>query len=158
VTDERELERVVRELDTIRAVAIDTSSIIYLTKSALFEMLAETVELFTTAQVVTETGHFLRSVEVVEIAADNADDSILELAALRHIPLVSEDRKLLLRAERAGMRYYNALIMLSLLILRGVLSEAESGVSRERLLSVARYSNRVRAFGNDLLGHIIQNT
>ncbi len=73
----------------------------------------------------------------------STDALVLEAARANRLPLLSEDRKILLKAELLGLPYYNALMMLEFLFYRRVLSNDSYGMNRNGLLGQARYSNAV---------------
>ena len=163
MTDESLLEVEVEKLERVRSVAIDTSSIIYLSKSGLLDRLSELIQLKTVGQVVQEAGLPSLPVDFVATHQDDlnrpidADTAILQCAVRERIPLLSEDRKLLMRADVRGVPYYNSLMMIALMALRGVIAEGEIADSRDRLVKVAHYGSRVAKYGNDLISYITMN-
>ena len=158
--DESLLEEEIGKLGRIVRVAIDASSIIYLSKSNALNVLAESVQLTTVQQVVMEAGLSSLPVDVAEIQDDvasssDADTAILRCAEEKKIPVLSEDRKLLLRAENRGIPYYNSLMMIALLVLRGSIANDEIALLRDRLVEVAHYSRRILEYGDSLISHIL---
>lgn len=144
---------VVSRLESLRAAGIDASSIIYLLKAGILGYLAVEVELHTVAPVMRETGWRGLPVSVDAYEPDSCapvtpDDQLLSFTVANRLPLISEDRKLLHRAEAAGLTYYNALLMLDLLVLRGRFSEEEYRTYRERLVSIGRYGADVLSTEN----------
>jgi hypothetical protein len=100
--------------------------------------------------VIDEFGTDEVEVEARDIGPGTADALVVTLALEARLPIISEDRKLLLAADRASLRYYNSLIVLGMLLLRGVITAVGFDSMRERLLEVAHYSRRVLAYGDDL--------
>lgn len=157
--EEVELENVTTELLLLRSAAIDASSIIYLNKARTIEKLCTSLDLITVPQVIDETGYSDSPYTVWRSAATGslgADQAILECARACRVPLVSEDRKLLLLAERHGIPFYNALIMLLLLFARGILGVSDYRNSVDLLLTFARYNRRVIDYGERLFSHILK--
>ncbi|MFP4483280.1 MAG: hypothetical protein ACOCYG_05880 [Spirochaetota bacterium] len=151
-------DRAVAGLRAVVTAVVDTSSIIYMIKAGFLERLAFSVDLIAPPEVAAETGWPRLPVRTVATAIDplvtgvtaTPDDAVLALARDRRIPVISEDRELLLRAEEAGMPYYNALMMLNLLADRGRCNAEEYALFRNRLEEIGRYSREVLAFAADV--------
>ncbi|TVQ40122.1 MAG: hypothetical protein EA384_04235 [Spirochaetaceae bacterium] len=136
-------------LASLRAACIDTSSLIVCSKAGILERLAETCTLYTIRPVLVESGYRDAPVQLRPTPAGPAevDDQLIACAIEVRLPVISEDRALLIKAADAGLAYYNALMMLNLLLLRGSLSPAAYGPHARLLLSAARYSAEVRQYG-----------
>lgn len=157
MTPEREIEALVDRLESEKTFAMDTSSLICLEKAGALVRLGDATELITVGQVLAEGGWAELPVRCVESADTVADDAVLALARAHRVPLVSEDRKLLLRAERAGVDYYNALLMLVLLLLKGCIDFATHQEFYRRLVEVSRYSARVSGYAAEVLSFVRMN-
>ena len=163
MTDETLLEIEVEKLAMIQSAAIDTSSIIYLSKSKLLDPLAGLIRLVTVEFVVREVGIRSLPVEIVATHQDDldrsldADTAILLCALHKRVPLLSEDRKLLMRAEARRVPYYNSIMMIALMVLRGAIVDNEVSDYRDRLVDVARYGRRVIEYGDDLISYVVMN-
>lgn len=155
--DERELERITRDLEALKAAVIDASSMIYLGKLECLERAATVLELRTVPPALRETGFEAPGVVAIDVGVETADDALLELAVSRSSALISEDRKLLVRADRAGLSYYNTLMVLALLVLRGNMTSAEYQGVTARLPEVTRYHPRVVEFGRQVARYIMMN-
>jgi len=139
-----------------RAV-IDACSIIYLLKTGVFERLAAEISLFTTQEVYDETGWPLRegkprlklTLFPSSPASRSNDHGLFLLAKERELPLISEDREVLLMAEEEGMAYYNSLMMLIFLCRQGRISREEYPLYRERLLAEAHYGESIVRRGDE---------
>lgn len=162
MTDEALLEAEVEKLARLRSVAVDASSIIYLTKSDLLRPLADLIRLKTVEEVAGEVGLPMPMVDIIPWRVDadppvDADTAILQCALRERVPLLSEDRKLLMRADARGVQYYNSLMMIALMVLRGAIVNDEISDRRDRLVEVAHYSRRVVSYGNDLISYVTMN-
>ncbi len=153
---ETELDSVVDELLSIQKAAIDASSIVYLRKARAFDTIRSQIQLSTIKAVVAETGFDDLSIEIVSIDIPDAttDDTLLEYAVGENIPLISEDKKLLLKAERMDVSYYNAMMMLCLSATRECVSLSEQERIFDTLAHIAHYHPRILRFGRALLTHI----
>lgn len=78
------------------------------------------------------------------------DDRLLYAALRARLPLISEDRELLLRFGESGLPYFNALMMLEYLLLRGRLSSRDYPQAARRLRRASRYNAEVLAFAHDV--------
>jgi hypothetical protein len=163
MTHEALLEVEVEKLGRLQRAAIDTSSIIYLSKSELLDPLAGLIRLVTVELVVREAGIQSLPVDVVATQQDeldrspDADTAILLCALNKGIPLLSEDRKLLMRAEARGVPYYNSIMMIALMVLRGAIDKKDVSDYRDRLVEVAHYGRRVVEYGDDLISYVVMN-
>jgi len=139
-------------LRTVRHAFIDSSSIIYAGKSGVLDVLCAELRLMTVPGVVREVGY---SIPDIAVGPENnpslpVDDQLLAAAAEARQAVISEDRKLLMRADDCGLDGYNMLVMLELLLLRGQLSLSEWDIARKRLLAAAQYSAWVVHAGQEL--------
>jgi hypothetical protein len=82
------------------------------------------------------------------------DDLVLALADEMALPLVSEDRELLMRAEEARLPYFNALMMLMLLYGRARCDREEFGLFWGRLAEIGHYSDWVLSFAERVAEHV----
>jgi len=85
-----------------------------------------------------------------ESASLPTDTRVLETARDLHLPILSEDRKILQKADLGGVEYYNALMMLEFLLYRGNLGDAVYEKSREILLAQSRYGRGVLRYAESL--------
>ena len=134
--------------DRLSKVTIDASSIIYMLKAGFLGLLGSTISLRSVPEVIEEVGWPELPVIAVPTAspkpaATTNDDLLLLLAQEEGIPVVSEDRAILMAAEGAGLEYYNALMMLAFLLYRGRMEEHWFREAYERLLEVAHYGGTV---------------
>ncbi len=153
---EEELDSVLAELLRLDEASIDTSSIVYLYKAGMLGTVSAEIRLSTIEPVLAETGFSDMPVRVVsyETDASSTDDALLAYTTARQLPLVSEDKKLLLKAERHGIKYYNSIMMLCLVAARGRMSETDQKRRFEMLADVAHYHPGVLRFGRELLTYI----
>ncbi|MCG8479883.1 MAG: hypothetical protein MI724_12360 [Spirochaetales bacterium] len=71
------------------------------------------------------------------------DEQLLHFAVGASLPLISDDRALLLAAAHLGLEYYNSLMMLAFLRYRGRIDEAWHDEALGRLLEIGRYGEDV---------------
>ncbi|MFP4330297.1 MAG: hypothetical protein ACLFP6_06245 [Spirochaetaceae bacterium] len=140
--------KLIGRFTALREAAIDTSSLIYMLKAGFLGLLAGVVTLRTVEEVVQESGWPSLPVVVDHPGARreeevDTDALLLNFAVNRRLPLISEDRALLLKAGEAGLEYYNSLMMLALLRYRGRIDTAWYTEAKSHLLEVARYGDEI---------------
>lgn len=166
-----DFDTVIEAFDRLEAAVIDTSSIILTEKAGFLSLLAGSVCLHTIPAVAAEyaaRGAVLPAgISLMDLPHEGslnagplpvptagigvpADSGVLAAARRKKLPLISEDRKLLLRADTAGLVYYNALVMIEFLLYRKALSPAACEDRRAALTAAARYSPRVLAWAEGL--------
>lgn len=155
--DERRVADAVTRLSAVHCGCIDACTIIYAQKAGYLDELAATIRLMSTPGVLGEisrrevrrpvTGR-IRIVRIQPAMPGNADEEILCTAARFGVPLLSDDRRVILSAKAARLDCFNAAMLLHLLFLRRVLDVDEHRRALDRLLTVAWYGPRIRAFAD----------
>jgi hypothetical protein len=143
---------VLSEFQTLRKAIIDASSIIYMQKAGFFTELANTVTLYSPAEIVAETGFNdldLRPVACVSKSLSN-DQKLITAALQLRWPVISEDKNILLHIRRAKLPYFNSLMMLNFLLFRRRIDLNSHGIYFERLKQCARYGPDVWEFGKNI--------
>ena len=133
-----------RFADLTEAV-IDASSIIYMLKAGFLGLLGSTIGLKTIPSVFAETGWPSLPVTVADEDDDDRpnDEKLLDFAVRSTLPVISDDRALLLAAERNGLDYYNSLMMLAFVRYRRRIDEAWYDEAFGRLLEIGRYNDEI---------------
>lgn len=144
--------KVFSEFDALDAAAIDASSIIYMRKAGFLSDLAEEIRLFSPGSVIRETGYDDLPVRPVTggRSSESSDRQLVACSLAFRIPVISEDKKILMAIRRARLPYFNSLMMLNFLLFRGRISAADHGVRFRRLLDFAWYSPAVLAFSRSV--------
>lgn len=145
-------QKVFSEFNALDAAAIDASSIIYMSKAGYLDDLAAEIRLFSPGPVISETGY--DDLPVKPLAGINdakSNDRLLVAYSLAHqIPLISEDKKILMEIKRARRPYFNSLMMLNFLLFRSRISAGDHRVYFRRLADFAWYSPAVLAFSKSI--------
>ncbi len=133
----------------IKEVSIDASSMIYLLKIGLLGSFAAEVRLVTTKPVYDEVQWPKLPVEIIEIDFEGLtnDQSLLALTEKRKNSILSEDLEILQYAEKSGWNYYNTLMMLNYLLLKGRLLESEYNKYLFRIVEISHYSKKILDYG-----------
>lgn len=144
---------------SLKEASVDASSIIYMLKCGLLGKTAAHIKLYCSPPVAAETGW--PGLPVTQVMPKGRfstnDESVVLLGEEMNIPVISEDKKLLMAAERKGLRYFNTLMILNWLLLDSAVSEEEYLEYRAELVKVARYSNRVLEYAEEIHKKIKQN-
>jgi hypothetical protein len=153
------LDREIAGLIRLESAFIDASSMIVMNKSGFLAPVRDELTLVTTPPVAEEAGADAAGIETVAgIAGSGSNDSALVAsAAAAGLPVISEDKKILLAADRAGLAYYDALMMLCLLFARGRIDREGYDGFLEALLASSRYAARVVAYGEAIALRIMKN-
>lgn len=141
-------QKVLRQFRALDQAVIDASSIIYMRKAGYLKTLAAELCLLSPEPVIDETGYADLPVRAVAGLADaKSNDQLLVAYSLTHrIPVISEDKKILMRIRRARQPYFNSLMMLNFLLFRKKISTGEHGLYFAQLIDFAWYGKSVLEF------------
>lgn len=150
------VEKAMEDIAAFGGGIFDTSSLIYLGKIGLLSMATQVFSVIVIPQVQREFKQELpQEIHPLPAPAGAADQVIVELAKSREDALVSEDKKVLLAAKRAGLVHFNSLMVILALLHHGHLSTVQSRRFCMALFEYARYDVKVRKFGEKLLEQIV---
>ena len=153
-----EHDQMVEELRGLQGGVIDTSTLIYGEHLHLLPLLAQQLRLVLIPQVVAEFGSHPHEMDLVPGTAQGTTDEVLLHTAIElHLPLSSEDGRLLRRARARQHPHYNSLMLLLALLVQGQITLAEYDRLHAVLVQVARYSPAVLAWGQALLQALMQS-
>jgi len=147
---------VLSQFRALSRALIDASSIIYMHKAGFLTILADTVSLYSPPEIVAETGYNDLDIRPVACTSNSlSNDQKLITAALKlRWPVISEDRNVLLRTERANLPYFNSLMMLNFLLFKKRIDPKTHAIYFDWLKQYARYSPYVWEFGKDIYNTI----
>jgi len=128
---------------------IDASSIIYAHKANFLEILTSTVELFSIHEILLETGSVFGSIKpLTHTEKSLSNDQKLVACALHFgLPVISEDKKILMAMRSARKPFFNSLMMLNLLLYRQMVDDREYAQYHLALKQFARYSDEIWKYG-----------
>lgn len=137
---------------SLKAAVIDASSIIYMVKAGFFNVVTHCIQLHAPESCLKETGYAGLPVitHLVDSHGTTADQQLLTLAQSLQLPLVSEDRKVLINASRNGITFYNSLMMLNFLLYNKSIDKEKFSIFLKQLTAFARYSEEVLQFGKEV--------
>lgn len=119
------------QFDILDRALIDTSSLIYLSKIRILSVAAQTLRLMTVPGVIKEFGSVkeIERIEIVELneiqtVKEDTDLHLVETAKHLRLPLISEDKQMLMQAKRSGLPFFNTLMVMNFLAYKNVIDPA----------------------------------
>jgi hypothetical protein len=145
------------EFNTLRTAIIDSSSIIYLSKINVLDVLSSSLSLLTVKDVIKECGISTKKIEIFsETTSQTTDQQLIDLTLRKKIPIISEDFKILNTISKTDTPYFNSLMMICYLLFIQKISKNDFLHYRENLVQFARYNDFVWNFGDELFEAIIK--
>ena len=137
---------------SLRKAFIDASSINYARKAGFLETLQAALPLCTIPEILEEVGIEAGKIEIIQcIQPTLTNDARLVLCAIdRQLPLISEDKQILMRMKRANLPYYNALMMLNWLLFNRNIDQEDYARYYSKLREIARYSEQIWKYGEKI--------
>lgn len=149
----------ISEFATLDKAVIDTSSIIYMHKIEIFELLSKQIDLLVSEEVISELGYHPDSIEIIDFnkkLAQSTDNIIVETAKWYNYTIISEDKAILQQAGQANLPYFNTLMMINFLFYKKKISEKKYLDYLNKLKATAHYSSKVWEFGQMVYEEIIE--
>jgi hypothetical protein len=144
-------------------VVIDTSSLIYLSKIELLHTTALALHLMTVPKVVKAFGSLsdfqpIKLIDLKKIDKKNEelDSYLVEIAKNLQLPIVSEDKKMLMQAKRSGLAFFNTLMIMNFLIFKKVINQTEYQAALVRLREEAYYDEAIFEYGKKIYEKVIE--
>jgi len=145
------------ELKMFQGGVADTSTLIYLDGIGLLELCSRNFQFLVSPDVIAEFGRPLPECLLCGgTCTGNADQSVLDLALERDVPVLSEDRGLLMNAARHNLPYYNSLMIMLALLFQHKLGQDEYSRAHEDLVGIARYSPEVLDIGRQVFSLFVR--
>ena len=158
-----DVQSALTRLDHLSQAMIDTSSLIYLQEIDLLSLTGQWIKLWTVPGVINEFGNEVHEyrvhlVDVENLAGSSADtDQMLCLTADKLcLPIISEDRQILMRAGKLNLSYFNTLMVLNFLLYKNALNLLEYQTAMDKLRDTARYSDEIYEFGARVFAEILR--
>ena len=145
-------EKVFFEFKKLKEAIVDASSIIYMKKAGFFDELEDYLQLYSLKEIIEETGFNDLKVNLIQSGSKllSNDEKLIDAALRQKIPVISEDKKILIQLEKKGISYFNALMMLHFLLFKKKIDTEAHSVYLNRLKRIARYSDYVIEFGEEV--------
>ncbi len=142
-------QEVFSQFNQLDKALIDASSIIYANKADFLEMLTNTVRLFSIHEILSEAGSVSGSIKPLthkEKSLSN-DQKLVACALHFGLPVISEDKKILMAMKSAQRPFFNSLMMLNFLLYRQLIDNRQYTQYHLALKQFARYSDEIWKYG-----------
>jgi len=130
---------------------IDASSIIYANKADFLKMLSTTVKLFSISEILSEVGFGFVSDTIKPLTHNESslsnDQKLVACALHFGLPVISEDKKILMAMKSAKKPFFNSLMMLNFLLYRRLIDNRQYTQYHQALKQFARYSDEIWKYG-----------
>ncbi|MCK5852464.1 hypothetical protein KAH27_05485 [bacterium] len=158
------MSKVLIQFDFLDQSLIDTSSIIYLNKINLLSASSQKLHLMTIPGVVEEFGSLseLKYIKVINIkeihsVKQDTDQNLLETAKYFQLPIISEDKKILMQAKHIGLSFFNTLMIMNFLIYKKVINQTAYQAAHDQLREEAYYDETIFEYGKKVYKKIMNN-
>lgn len=151
------------QFNALDRVLIDTSSLIYLSHINLLHITSAALRLMTIAGVVNEFGksEAFENIEIIvseKIQEKNkpTDLCLTETAKTLRLPVISEDKKILMAAKRVGLPFFNTLMIMNFLVYKQVIDRRQYKDALHLLQGRAFYDASVFEYGKSVFEKITE--
>lgn len=139
----------IKHLKSLKKAVIDSSSIIYMEKSGFLHLVIQHLELHS-PDIVQEEINMDIDIAWHKSEILITDEAVLALAQQMAIPVISDDKKMLMKYIQSNQQAYNSLMLLHWLFLKKHISLTEHLNFLNTLIPIARYSPSVVEYGNQV--------
>ena len=112
---ELDIDKVKFQFNKLTSAFIDSSSIIYLQKINAHKLVGASIELYTIHEVIKEIRNTDIKINIWGQSFEKyltTDEELLRTAYEAKIPIISEDKGILMKADELGMDYFNSIMIL----------------------------------------------
>jgi hypothetical protein len=136
MNNQEKAEQFIEAARNFSKIIIDASSLIVLDALGILDKVRNNWELYTIPAVAFEAGDAGINIQVFKDApsSGNNDQCLVQKACSMHLPILSEDRKILIAAEEANLYCFDSLILLELLRFKESISEIYYSELKRKLL------------------------
>jgi hypothetical protein len=145
-------QQVLAQFEHLTKALIDASSIIYSHTAGFFYLLQANLELVTTPEVIAEAGADAEKIGLIDCHTKSmsVDEKLVYCAVHFKLPVISEDKKILLKLKRTRLPYFNVLMMLNYLCYVDAIDRQQYLKYYASLQSFAWYSPKIWSHGNSV--------
>lgn len=138
-----------QQLDHLEKALIDASSIIYMDRADFLAILASSIGLFSIQEILAEAGpvsKYIKPLTYHKTSSSN-DQKLISCALDLDLPVISEDKQILMAMKRAHRPFFNTLMMLNFLLYRRRIENRQYIQYHMALTKIARYSDDIWKYG-----------
>ncbi|HEX3019815.1 MAG TPA: hypothetical protein VHP36_05920 [Chitinispirillaceae bacterium] len=143
---------------SLNSAAIDASSIIYMQKAGFLHSAIVHIQLHSPITVLDQTGFDLLQItshDMKPYQQLSADQQLVNLAQNLSIPVISDDKWVLIKARAMGFPFYNSLMILNFLLYKRLVTLEFFDKYLHELITIARYSQTVIQYGSTVTNEIL---
>ena len=142
-------QEIFSRFDHLNKALIDASSIIYTDRADFLEILASSIRLFSIKEILSEAGPVSESIKPLNYSETSSsnDQKLISCALDLSLPVISEDKKILMAMKRANRPFFNSLMMLNFLLYRRQIRNQQYIQYHQALKNFARYSDEIWKYG-----------
>jgi hypothetical protein len=142
-------QEIFSRFNQLNKALIDASSIIYTDRADFLEILATSIRLLSISEILSETGPVSESIKplIYNATSSSNDQKLISCALDLGLPVISEDKKILMAMKRANRPFFNSLMMLNFLLYHRRIENQQYVEYRMALEKFARYSDEVWKYG-----------
>ncbi len=142
-------QEIFNRFDHLNKALIDASSIIYTYRADFLAILASSIKFFSIQEILTETGPVSESIKppIYNGTSSSNDQKLVSCALDLRLPVILEDKKILMAMKRANRPFFNSLMMLNFLLDRQRIQNKQYIQYHLALKKFARYSDEVWKYG-----------
>jgi len=133
-----------------------------LNKIKLLSAASQKLHLMTIPGVVEEFGSLseLKHIEVINIkeikgVKQDTDRHLIDAAKYLQLPIISEDKKILMQAKHIGLSFFNTLMIMNFLIYKKIINQADYQTALEKLQDEAYYDKTIFEYGKSVFETIM---
>ena len=103
----------------------------------------------------------LKKIELIDINEvlkfkQETDRHLIETAKYIQVPVITEDKKILMQAKRTGLPFFNTLMVMNFLIYKKVISQTDYQTALDKLQGEAYYDAIIFEYGKKVYEGIIE--
>lgn len=155
---DQDVQVTLSQFSTLTSAVIDSSSLIYLTKINAYNHVASTITLYTVQSVLSEcSAPFLNLHVINPNTIESTDNQVFQLAKTKGLPVISDDYTILNKTSKAGLPYFNTLMVITYLLYIKEISEDYCTDLLFSLKKIARYNDFVWKYGESVYAAVCAN-
>ena len=149
-------QKTFQRFDHLDKALIDASSIIYIDRADFLATLASSIKLFSIPEILAETGPVSGNIKplIYNKSSSSNDQKLISCALDLSLPLISEDKKILMAMKRAEKSFFNSLMMLNFLLYHRRIQHQQYIQYHLALKKFARYSDDIWQYGAKILAAV----
>lgn len=160
ILDKQEIDRIINQFTILKSALIDACSIIYMNKIGFLDLLCRYLTLYTIDEIIEETHYRGTSLTIIDHnhppEAMTNDNKLFTCALTNKLSIISEDKKILIKAKKNNLPFFNTLMILHYVYYMDGITLEQHRHYRDKLIAIARYSKNIIAYADAVFNGIIR--